>query len=194
VNNIPQYTPSEKMDQLLMALAMMCKRPGKTTQVDVNCDYPLAYAEDAYEAAEYVKWLADRGFTEGSSDTVWLAATWFADELDVAWTEGIKPAIEDCKLTPLRLKELVHNEKIDDRIIAEIRACRFLIADVTGARAAVYYEAGFAHGLGKQVLWTCRADWADRLCFDTRQFSHSIWTSPQELRKLLAAKITALNL
>ena len=50
------------------------------------------------------------------------------------------------------------NDKICDRIIAEIRRSRFMIADVTGHRHAVYFEAGYAKGLGLDVIWTCRED------------------------------------
>ncbi|MDD9797634.1 MAG: hypothetical protein OXT03_00745, partial [Alphaproteobacteria bacterium] len=39
----------------------------------------------------------------------------------------------------------------------------------------VYYEAGFAHGLNKQVIFTVREDCADHVHFDTRQFNHIIW-------------------
>ncbi len=35
---------------------------------------------------------------------------------------------------------------------------RFMIADFTGHRGGVYFEAGFAHGLGIPVIWTCRED------------------------------------
>ena len=46
-------------------------------------------------------------------------------------------------------------DKIDDEIIGEIRRSRFLVADFThgdkGARGSVYYEAGFAYGLGLPV-------------------------------------------
>ena len=37
-----------------------------------------------------------------------------------------------------------------DRIIAQIRASKFVVADFTRNRGGVYYEAGFALGLGSQ--------------------------------------------
>ena len=45
----------------------------------------------------------------------------------------------------------------------QIRKSKFLIADFTGQRGGVYYEAGFAYGLGLPVIWTCRKDWFDGL-------------------------------
>jgi len=36
--------------------------------------------------------------------------------------------------------------------------CRFLIADLTHRNPGAYWEAGFAEGLGKPVIYTCRKD------------------------------------
>lgn len=41
-----------------------------------------------------------------------------------------------------------HSNKIDDEIIGEIRRSAFIVADFTGHRGGVYFEAGFAMGLG----------------------------------------------
>ena len=86
-------------------------------------------------------------------------------------------------------------DKIDDAIIAEIKRSRFLIADFThgedGARGGVYYEAGYAHGLGIPVIFTCRKDKINELHFDTRQYAHIVWDSPEELRTLLRDRILA---
>ena len=59
------------------------------------------------------------------------------------------------------------------------------------ARGGVYYEAGFAHGLGLQVIFTCRQDVIDKglIHFDTRQYNHIAWNTPEELRKRLADRI-----
>ena len=59
--------------------------------------------------------------------------------------------MEDTGFRALRIDMKQFNEKICDHIIAEIRRSRFLIADVTGHRAGVYFEAGYAMGLGLPV-------------------------------------------
>jgi nucleoside 2-deoxyribosyltransferase len=46
---------------------------------------------------------------------------------------------------------------IDAIIEDEIRRCRFLIADLSDDNAGAYWEAGFAQGLGKNVIYICRA-------------------------------------
>lgn len=45
---------------------------------------------------------------------------------------------------------------ITDEIVANIRRARFVVADLTGARPNVYFEAGLAMGLGKPVVFTRR--------------------------------------
>jgi len=65
-------------------------------------------------------------------------------------------------------KDHEHINKIGDEIISQIRRSKFLIADFTGHRGGVYFEAGLAMGLGLLVFWTCRRDDLDKLHFDIR--------------------------
>jgi DNA-binding MarR family transcriptional regulator len=44
---------------------------------------------------------------------------------------------------------------IDDRLRVEITTSRFLIAELTEENRGVYWEAGFAEGLGRPVIYTC---------------------------------------
>jgi hypothetical protein len=114
----------------------------------------------------------------------------FRDSLLEAYTEGIHAAIKkDCGFEAVRMLELEHNDKICDRIIVEIRKAQFVVADFTFHRGGVYFEAGFAHALGRPVIWTCRADGFDELHFDTRQFNHIAWNTPADLRLKLADRI-----
>ena len=84
-----------------------------------------------------------------------------------------------------------HNGKIDDFIVAQIRRSGLLVADFTGHRGGVYFEAGFAMGLGIPVIWTCRDSDIDELHFDTRQYNHIAWTNPQDLQERLQNRIAA---
>lgn len=125
-----------------------------------------------------------------------FVAMWFDPSLDDAWEVGIEPAIEDAGYTALRIDKKEHMNRIDDEIIAEIRRSKFLVADFTegdsGARGGVYYEAGFAHGLNIPVIFTCRKDSLEKVHFDTRQYAHIVWSNPEELRPLLARRISAV--
>ncbi len=85
--------------------------------------------------------------------------------------------------------DVQHNEKIDDRIIAEIRRSQCLVADLTGERPNVYYEAGFARALGKHVIFTCKM--GTEVHFDIRQYNRIEWETSDQLEKDLEYRIRA---
>ena len=127
-----------------------------------------------------------------------FVAMWFDDSMNEVYEKGFRAAIQAAGYTPLRIDQkpdLIG--AIDDAIIAEIRRSRFVVADFThgasGARGGVYYEAGFARGLGLPVIFTCRKDMIDEAHFDTRQFNHILWEpeNPEDLRKQLTNRIEA---
>lgn len=120
-----------------------------------------------------------------------FVAMWFAEEMAPAWREGFRPALEDTGYRPVRIDVVQHNEQIDDRIVAEIRRSGLVVADFTGGRGGVYFEAGFAMGLGIPVIWTCRADHIQHVHFDTRQYNHILWERPGDLREKLRLRIEA---
>lgn len=68
---------------------------------------------------------------------------------------------------------------------------RRVVADFTGHRGGVYFEASFALGLGIPVIWTCCEDQIGTAYFDTRQYSHVVWKSPGDLREKLKYRILA---
>ncbi len=123
-------------------------------------------------------------------------AMWFNKSTSAAFEKGIKPAIVETGYEPLRIDRKEHINKVDDEIIAEIKRSRFLVADFThgedGARGGVYYEAGFAHGLGIPVIFTCREDAVETLHFDTNHYNHIVWSGPADLREKLRNRILAV--
>ena len=66
-----------------------------------------------------------------------------------------------------------HADHIDNRLIDMLNRCRFVIADFTEDSRNVYFEAGYARGLGKAVIWTRGA--AQEVAFDTKQFYFIDW-------------------
>src|SRR5258708_7210157 len=108
-------------------------------------------------------------------------AMWFDKSMDSARTEGLEPAIRASGYTPVIVSGGEHINKIDDEIISQIRKSKFLVADFTGHRGGVYFEAGFAMGLGLPVFWTCRADDLKNLHFDIRQYNCIDWSDANDL-------------
>lgn len=121
-----------------------------------------------------------------------FVAMWFNEKTIDFYDNGIEKAIEDDqKYKALRVDRLEHNNKICDQIIAEVKRSKFMIADFTGNRGGVYFEAGFAQGLGIPVIWLVHKDDIDNLHFDTRQYNHIVYSSPKELYVKLKSRIAA---
>ena len=109
------------------------------------------------------------------------------------YEKGIKKAIEDAGYIPIRIDFQDFNEKICDEIIAEIRRAKFLVADFSGLRSGVFFEAGFAKGLGREVIFSVRESDVEKLKehFDTRQYNHIVYESPEDLHRKLLNRILA---
>lgn len=120
-----------------------------------------------------------------------FVAMWFAPETEDYFLKGIVPAVErdGTKCVRIDLKE--HNNKVCDEIVLEIRRSRYVVADFTGNRGGVYFEAGFAYGLGLPVIWTVREDHLSQVHFDTRQYNHIVYKSTEDLCEKLANRIKA---
>jgi hypothetical protein len=166
----------------------------------IEIDPQTGKATLAYGGYQRLEKLQAGGF---NSDQAFVAM-WFSPETQAAYDEGIAPALIRAGYHPQRIDQKEHNNKIDDEIIAEIRRSRFIVADFTCgiikdgyhdtavARGGVYYEAGFAQGLGLPVVWTVRADQIGLVHFDTRQFNHITWETPTELSEKLYNRIAAV--
>ena len=140
------------------------------------------------------KHIADQATNPDSSQA--FVAMWFDQSMVDTYKQGIAPAIRNAGFQPLRIDQEEYINKIDDEVIAEIRRSRFVVADFTqdgdNARGGVYYEAGFAQGLGLPVVFTCREDCIGRVHFDTNHYNHIVWTEPDELRRMLTHRIVGV--
>ena len=116
----------------------------------------------------------------------------FDDSMTDAWLKGFYPALDKAGYVPMRIDNKEHTNKICDEIIVEIRRSRFLVADFTGQRQGVYYEAGFAMGLPIQVIWTCRNDEREGLHFEIRQYNCIFWQTTDDLRTRLYNRVVAI--
>jgi len=123
-------------------------------------------------------------------------AMWFNDSMNDLH-DAIGDAIETAGYKPQRIDEKHHANKIDDEIIKEIRRSKFMVADLTAkepesARGSVYYEAGFAHALGLQVILTAQKDMMPH--FDIDHYIRITWKEDNfdEFKKELTNRIEAL--
>ncbi len=118
----------------------------------------------------------------------------FAEEMEPAYEKGIEPALRECNWEPVRVDRQQFEQKICDHIISEIRRSDLVVVECTGSSPNVYFEAGFAMGLGIPVIWCARQEELEqkRVAFDTRQYPHLSWVDELELRASLVDRIRAL--
>ena len=221
---------SEKLKKLILYLYRLTDGLGRIVKVNPDYDFSVCYALNSNEFIELVTEARRKGFVcngdslyllkldysgivfaenlmkETSISNSAFVAMWFSPEMFSVYDKAIKPAIEseECgKFKAFRVDNHEHNNDITDEIIAGIKACRFMVADMTGYRGGVYYEAGFARGLGKPVIYTCRKDWFDgelssegkpikeRIHFDINHMNIIVWENPEELKQRIINRIRA---
>lgn len=218
----PNYRVSDKQLLLMRAIERRTEYPGGRVILTPDFDYPLAWAAKPEELIYYLGSLEQRGLinqfpvgaekrsqllviltsegwdfldeharTSVISDQAFVAMS-FAPELKTAWTNAIKPALDQAGFKGYRVDVDPHIDKIDARIMAEIKNSRFLVADVTQQRPGVYFEAGYALGLGIPVFWAVRKSDLDNVHFDTRQYNHILWESEAELSDKLYHLVYAI--
>ena len=130
----------------------------------------------------------------GVKGTCFVAMS-FSSAMNDAFDVGVRLAVElDCGGRAVRVDRIEHADKIDDRITSAIRGAQFVIADVTEHKQGVYFEAGFALGLGRPVIWTCRDNDLANAHFDTRQFNHVVWSDAPDLRVRLTRRLIGMGL
>jgi hypothetical protein len=136
---------------------------------------------------------------KATGQTAFMAMRFGDPELDAFVNDHLRPAVA---ATGFRLKRLDDEPRaglIDDRLRVEIRACRFLIADLTHGNKGAYWESGYAEGLGKPVIYTCEKGvfddirHPDRPHFDTNHHLTIVWEKekPQAAVEGLKATIRA---
>jgi hypothetical protein len=125
------------------------------------------------------------------SDQVFVAMS-FAVDLKSAWENAIRPALVKAQFRPYRIDAEPHLDRIDTKIITEIRNSKFLVVDVTQQRPGVYFEAGYAIGLGLPVFWCVRHDDLLNVHFDTRQYNHIVWQNEEHLAEQLFLYVSAI--
>jgi len=214
-------TVSEKADAVLRFFEVRSRFPGQLVSVEPGTDFPVGFCANHEELLYYLAHLTEAQLIEAdpatsmnewayaltvegwsrlqslaapnAESTQAFVAMWFDDCMNPAYA-AMKSLEEVTGYTFHRVDQRQFNDKICDHIIGEIRSSRFVVADCTGERHGVFFEAGFAMGMGLPVIWTCRAgeSW-DRVkqMFDTRQYNYIVWTDEEDLKVQLRERVRA---
>ncbi len=210
----------KRMDDLLLFFARHTDAYGTITKVPMPQVISTTWSSERKEALRLCGALAQRKLTLENTGTTtstynlsitldgWakidelqaktidskqgFVAMWFDEDMDNIYDNGIHPGIGKAGYRPFRVDRTEHVNKIDDEVIAGIRRSKFVVADFTGHRGGVYYEAGFAHGLGIPVIFACRKDDMENLHFDIRQYCCIDWKDENDLRERVQKRIEAV--
>ena len=138
-------------------------------------------------------WLRFEELKRGTSTatTAFMAMQFGDAQLDAFYRDHLRAAVAATGFELRRVDEEQPAGLIDDHLRVKIRQARFLIADLTHNNRGAYWEAGYAEGLGKQVIYMCRKDvFEDKSLgthFDTNHHLTVIWdlvNIPQSVQRL----------
>ncbi len=238
---IKKSTLQYKLDRLLYYIYSRTNYFGKDIQID-KTETAICYALNSDEVQNLCKALRDMGYinvefygqdfakctltTRGyayidgktkvnSQSMQCFVAMWFNEEMIEQISPYITKAIVDTGFKAFISVKEEHNDDVCDAIVAGIKNSRFMIADFTGQRPSVYFEAGMASGHGIPVVWTCREDWFDNQAivekealvdgekkvvsindeghvhFDVNHYKFIVWRDGEDLHRKLVNRIEA---
>lgn len=113
------------------------------------------------------------------SHKAFMAMEYGHPDLDGLFRDVLKPAVSQTGFELFTLPERPKAGLIDDRLRVEIQTSRFLIADLTHENGGAYWEAGYAEGLGRPVIYTCEEEKFEKLKthFDTNHHLTIKWNT-----------------
>lgn len=224
--NVPKKNDLEiKFIKLLRYIRFKSSFFGEDIEIMFNNDYPLAYAINSNEFVNIIIALEKQGYLErkpvlngtgcflsltlkgisyiqekNPDSTQIFVALDFQSELKKFLSNGnIKEKIKNATgFSLLTVDEPEHNGKITDRMISEINKSRAVIADFSDNNCGAYYEAGYGHGLGLDVIFICKdgcdeqsKKLIDKVHFDINHYKHLLWTDEEDLTHKLINRINA---
>jgi hypothetical protein len=112
----------------------------------------------------------------------------FRQETEGFWNDVVQPSAEACRLLPIRIDKEELEGAISEEILSAIRRSLMVLCDLSFERPNCYFEAGFAKGSFRRVIFTARRDHDPRarsscpykVHFDVDQIRIT-WWQPEEL-------------
>lgn len=200
--------PGEQLDLLILSLGKHQKTPGTPLEVGVGnlrAKFGGVTSEDELfivRTATEEGLIDSSGSTKGThrlqltlrgwqrfheiqrgavhSRTAFMAMPFQNETVNSMVDDVFRPAVEE---TGFKLKRADDDPKaggIVNKIRVDILTSRFVIADLTGNNSGVYWEAGYAEGLGKPVIYTCEKSFFKDVHFDTKQLRTVIWSEDEK--------------
>lgn len=151
--------------------------------VVINVDLSLAGWE-VFEAQQRGDVVSSFGF---------IALKFGDSTLDPLLANHVKPKLAQMGYSLVDLRDVSRAGVIDNLLRAQIRDSAFVIVDLTHDNLGAYWEAGYAEGLGKPVIYICeKSKFEDQKThFDTNHCTTVMWgvEQPDEFVAELGATI-----
>jgi nucleoside 2-deoxyribosyltransferase len=213
---------SEKVDYILLGLAKLSKYPGQNIILSFGKMKSIFFVnhsternvDDSVQQIRYTSnYMCEQKLIELHSDYgVILPEGWkridnlqknqsnskkafiampFSDQTKNL-REAIRKGIEKAGYIAQFIDEKEHNNQIVPEILYEIRNSKFIVVELTGHNNGAYYEAGYAAGLGKEVIHICNKEtFGKDGHFDVRQKATILWETEDEIPDALCKRIKA---
>jgi nucleoside 2-deoxyribosyltransferase len=199
-------TVYQQIDNCLRYLALRCRHLGREYEsVDpalisaigaIDASATVALLEELRDAGQLKAYfiseenavsikLTLQGWTRAgelehglASEAFGFMAMQYGDTLlEQVVAEVFRPSAELAGFSLEILRDRPQAGVIDNYLRSRLKLCRFVIADLSHANNGAYWEAGYAEGLGKPVIYTCNAAVfeASRTHFDTNHCQTIVW-------------------
>jgi hypothetical protein len=154
---------------------------------DVQAEHAGAFLTlDGWSRFEELK----RG--RADSNRAFMAMQFGDPILNRVFADYFKPAAALAGFDLQRIDESPEAGSIPNRMRLEILRARFIVADLSHNNRGAYWEAGYAEGLGKPVIYTCEEtffkDKERGTHFDVTQQHHVLWNAKNDETLAQAAR------
>lgn len=112
---------------------------------------------DSFVTVTFLGWSEFERLNKGdhTKEVAFMAMDFNDSNVEKAYQDYFKPAVAKTGFELFNLREKPKAGLIDNRLRTEIRKSRFILADLTNNNLGAYWEAGFAEGLGRPVIYLC---------------------------------------
>ena len=113
------------------------------------------------------------------------------DEQLIDIRDAICDTCKSLNLKAERVDQIEHTERITDKIIECINKAEIVIADLTHNRPNCYYEAGYAHGISKEVVFTAKKGTEPQ--FDLKDYPVIFYPNMFTLKERLLKRLKSIK-
>ena len=146
------------------------------------------FISDIYQGIKKFELIDAQQAVEIKESKKVFVAMCFNDKYKFA-RKNIVKAIEECGYSAVLIDVKEHNSQIVPEIFKEIEESYFVVADLSGQRGGVYFEAGYALANNKPLILSCSQNEFKKVHFDVAQINTIFWKDESDLFERLKNRI-----